>query len=104
MVDAILTADVAIGCTDSHHSRLAMSDLAFRYLLPSMGSGVCLEGSGGRVTGQIGQLVRMLAMDPCALCRELVDARAMAQEMMSADERSFDPDCFQRLATTPPRQ
>jgi molybdopterin/thiamine biosynthesis adenylyltransferase len=88
VIDAVLGADVALGCTDKQHSRLALSELAFRYLLPSIDCGVLLEGSGGKVTGQILQLVRFLTTDPCALCRRMTDSRRLTQELMSAEERA----------------
>lgn len=86
-VDLLVTADVAIGCTDRQHSRLALSDIATRYLLPAIDCGVLLEGDDGHVTGQIMQLVRFLPSDPCALCREMVNPVRVAQEMMSDQER-----------------
>lgn len=86
-VDAVVTADVALGCTDQQHSRLALSDLAFRYLVPSIDCGVVLEGEGGRITGQVAQFVRFLAADPCALCREMIVQVRLNQELMSEEER-----------------
>lgn len=87
VVDLLVTADIAIGCTDRQHSRLALSDIATRYLLPAIDCGVLLEGDEGHVTGQIMQLVRFLPSDPCALCRKMVDLVRVAQEMMSDQER-----------------
>lgn len=87
VVDALVSADVVLGCTDQQHSRLALSDLAFRYLLPSLDCGVVLEGKDGRVTGQVAQLVRFLAADPCALCQGMVEADRVKQELMSDEER-----------------
>ena len=82
-----MQADVALGCTDQHHSRLALSDLAFRYLVPAIDCGVRLEGQDGRVTGQVIQLVRFLAADACALCRDMTDFRRVGQELLSEAER-----------------
>jgi tRNA A37 threonylcarbamoyladenosine dehydratase len=87
VVDAVVTADVALGCTDKQHSRLALSDLAFRYLVPAIDCGVVLEGKQGRVTGQVAQFVRFLAADPCALCREMIVQYRLNQELMSSEER-----------------
>ncbi len=87
VVDAILTADLSLGCTDQQHSRLALSDLSVRYLVPSIDCGVAMEGSDGKVTGQIVQIVRFLASDPCALCRRMIDPPRLAQELMSQEER-----------------
>jgi tRNA A37 threonylcarbamoyladenosine dehydratase len=88
VVDAILAADVALGCTDQQHSRLALSDISLRYLLPAIDCGVMLEGANGKVNGQIVQLVRFLPLDPCALCREMIIPQRLAQELMSEQERA----------------
>lgn len=87
IVDAVAISDFAIGCTDQQHSRLALSDLAFRYLMPSIDCGVVLEGRDGNVTGQVAQFVRFLSADPCALCREMIIPARVAQELMSEDEK-----------------
>lgn len=87
VVDAIASADVAVGCTDSQHSRLALSDLALRYLVPAIDCGVLIEGADGRVTGQAAQFVRFLPADPCALCRGMIVPGRLAQELMSEAER-----------------
>lgn len=88
VTDAVVSADIALGCTDQQHSRLALSDLAFRYLVPSLDCGVVLEGKDGRVTGQVAQFVRFLAADACALCRGMIDSNRVMQELMSDEERS----------------
>ena len=89
VLDLLLSADIVIGCTDQQHSRLALSDLAVRYLLPAIDCGVLLEGDAGRVTGQIIQLARFLPSDPCASCRQMTSPVRLAQEMMSAEEREI---------------
>jgi len=87
VVDALVTADVALGCTDQQHSRLALSDIAIRYLIPAIDCGVLLEGKDGKVTAQVIQLVRLLAADPCVLCRGMINPTQIAQELMTDDER-----------------
>lgn len=87
IVDAVVEADVALGCTDQQHSRLSLSDLAVRYLLPSIDCGVMLEGGNGQVTGQIVQLVRFLSSDPCALCRNMISPHRLAGELMDEEEK-----------------
>jgi molybdopterin/thiamine biosynthesis adenylyltransferase len=88
IVDAVVCADLALGCTDQQHSRLALSDLAVRYLVPSLDCGVLLEGDDGHITGQIVQITRFLAADPCALCRHIIVSTRVAQELMSDSERA----------------
>ena len=88
VIDAVMSSNIALGCTDQQHSRLALSDLAFRYLVPTIDCGVVLEGKDGMITGQVGQFVRLLAADPCVLCRNMIDPRRVAQELMSGEERA----------------
>lgn len=87
VVDAVLSTDLLLGCTDSHHSRASFSDLAFRYLLPALDCGVALEGANGRVTGQITQLVRFLPEDPCVYCCGTINSVRLSMEMMSPEEQ-----------------
>ncbi len=87
VVDELVKADVVLGCTDQHHSRVALSDLSVRYLVPTIDCGVNLEGEGGRVSGQAVRLARFLAADPCVYCRRMVDPRRVSQELMSSEER-----------------
>lgn len=87
VLDAVVAADVVLGCTDNQHSRLALSDLALRYLVPCIDCGVMLEGAAGAVTGQIAQFVRFLPADPCALCRGMINPGRLAQELMPETER-----------------
>jgi len=86
-VDAVLSADAALGCTDTQHSRLALSDLSARYLLPAIDIGVSLEGANGTVTAQVAQFRRFLAADPCARCRGMIGQWRLNQELMSSEER-----------------
>jgi molybdopterin/thiamine biosynthesis adenylyltransferase len=88
VVDALLQADVVLGCTDQQHSRVALSDLAVRHLVPVLDCGVALEGHRGQITGQIVQLLRLLPSDPCVLCREMISPQRVSQELMSEDERT----------------
>ena len=88
VIDAVVTADVALGCTDQQHSRVALSDVVTRYLLPSFDCGVMLEGQNGKITGQIVQIIRFLSADACVLCRNLVVPARLAQELMSPNERT----------------
>lgn len=88
VMDELIHADIVLGCTDQHHSRLALSDAALRYILPTIDVGVDLEGADGRITGQVIQLVRMFSEDPCALCRRMIHSWKVAQELMPERERS----------------
>jgi molybdopterin/thiamine biosynthesis adenylyltransferase len=88
VVDAVVTADVMVGCTDQQHSRLALSDLARRYLIPAIDCGVLLEGKHGSVTAQVIQCIRFLPDDPCPLCRQMVVPAQLSQELMEPAERA----------------
>jgi molybdopterin/thiamine biosynthesis adenylyltransferase len=88
VVDSVVKADILLGCTDKQHSRLALSDIAFRYLVPALDCGVVIEGENGNITGQIAQFVRFLPSDACALCRNMVSPQRLSQELMSDEEKA----------------
>ena len=88
VVDALIEADVLLGCTDQHSSRLAISELAYRYLIPAIDTGVVLEGRDGRITAQVGQLVRFLPGDRCAICRGIIRPELISFELMDEDEKA----------------
>jgi molybdopterin/thiamine biosynthesis adenylyltransferase len=87
VIDHIITADAILGCTDQQHSRVALSDVVLRYLLPGIDCGVSLEGNDGKVSGQVIQLVRFLPTDPCVYCRGMVIDWKVAQELMAEEEK-----------------
>lgn len=92
VVDAVIRADLMVGCTDRQHSRLALSDIAVRYLVPAIDCAVALEGANGAVTAQVIQIVRFLSSDPCALCRGMIVPSTISQELMSEEERKLRQD------------
>ncbi len=87
IVDAVIRADLLLGCTDQHSSRLAVADVARRFAIPAIDIGGLIEGADGVVTGQLVQLVRFLPDDPCPRCRGMISEVRVAQELMSPDER-----------------
>ncbi|MGJ3263272.1 MAG: HesA/MoeB/ThiF family protein [Salinarimonas sp.] len=87
IVDAVIRADLLLGCTDQHASRLAVADIARRFAIPAIDIGGLIEGADGIVTGQLVQLVRFLPDDPCPRCRGMISEVRVAQELMSPAER-----------------
>ena len=98
VVDVVVTADIVIGCTDQQHSRLALSELGYRYLVPCIDCGVALEGEDGTITGQTIQLVSFGPDRACALCRKMVTSNRIAMELMSEEERQARIVAAQRAA------
>ncbi|MEA1672649.1 ThiF family adenylyltransferase [Nitrospirillum sp. BR 11163] len=92
VLDAVLQADVLMGCTDQHSSRMAVADIATRYLIPAVDCGGLIEGRDGIVTGQLVQIVRFLAADPCPRCRGMISATRVMQEMLPVVERLAPAD------------
>lgn len=88
VVEQLLACDIVLGCTDKHYSRVALSDISKRYLIPVIDVGVLMEGKNGAITGQIFQLNRLLPSDPCVYCRNMVDSQIVTQELMSAEEQN----------------
>jgi len=56
VLDELLKCDLVLGCTDTQHSRAALSDYATLYLLPCIDSAVLMRAKDGRITEQVGSL------------------------------------------------
>jgi hypothetical protein len=83
----LVQADLVLGCTDTAHSRVGLSELAYRYLVPVIDVGVQLDGRAGRVECEVAQFVSYMPGGPCAFCCDLVNSWALAVELMSEEER-----------------
>lgn len=88
VLDELLRCDALLGCTDSVHARVALSDFGKHYLLPSIDVGVEMNGEHERVTNQVAGVTLFKPDGPCAICDGLVDAGEMAAELMTEEERS----------------
>ncbi len=84
----LLRCDLLLGCVDTYHGRVALSDLAHHHLVPSIDIGIGMSGSGGRVTEQIVDLTRYSPDLPCAFCRKRINSAELAQELMTEEERA----------------
>ncbi|MBI3555744.1 MAG: ThiF family adenylyltransferase [Deltaproteobacteria bacterium] len=83
----ILQSSVILGCTDTEHGMVAVSELAYRYLVPAFQVNVALESKEKTLTGEILQFTRYLPGFACAFCRAQVDSWRLTAELMSEDER-----------------
>lgn len=84
----LATADVILGCTDTEHGRLLVSDLATRLLIPAIQINVAMEtNKHGALTGEIVHFTKYAPGLPCAYCRGQIDAQLLGQELMSPEER-----------------
>lgn len=87
VVDQLIACNLILGCTDLHSARVALSDIALRYLTPTIDVGVVMEGFDGRLTGQVIQINRLFPNDPCVYCRKMVNSQVVQQELMSPEEK-----------------
>lgn len=85
--DHIVGTDLLICCTDTNHSRTAVSELAYRYLVPAIDVGVVFESKNGLMTGEIGRITIYSPGAPCAYCLDLVDSWRATVELMSEVEK-----------------
>lgn len=86
-MDWLLRSDLVLGCTDTLHSRVALSEIAYRYLVPVIDTAVQLDGRDGAVTAEVMQFARYFPGAPCIYCRGLVDSAQLAFELMPEAER-----------------
>lgn len=89
VVHELLRCDLVLGCVDSYHGRVALSDLACHHLVPSIDVGIGMNGKDGRLTEQVVDLTRFTPDQPCAFCRDRVDSAELAQELMAEEERAL---------------
>ena len=73
VVNELLRCDLVLSCVDSYHGRVALSDLASHYLVPSLDIGIGMAGKDGRVTEQVVDFTQFTADLPCAFCRGRID-------------------------------
>jgi molybdopterin/thiamine biosynthesis adenylyltransferase len=85
--DHVVGTDLVICCTDSNHSRTAVGELAYRYLVPAIDVGVVFESKNGLITGEIGRVTIYSPGTPCAYCLGLVDSWRATVELMSEEEK-----------------
>jgi molybdopterin/thiamine biosynthesis adenylyltransferase len=87
VVDALLSCDIVVGCTDLHSSRVSLNELSIRYLVPVIDVGVSMEGNNGNITGQVIQINRLFPSEPCVYCRRMINPQIVSQELLSEEER-----------------
>jgi molybdopterin/thiamine biosynthesis adenylyltransferase len=85
--DHVVGTDLVICCTDTNHSRTAIGELAYRYLVPAIDVGVVFESENGFITGEIGRVTIYFPGAPCAYCLGLVDSWRATVELMSEEEK-----------------
>jgi molybdopterin/thiamine biosynthesis adenylyltransferase len=85
--DHVVGSDLLICCTDTNHSRTAISELAYRYLVPAIDVGVVFESKSGSITGEIARVTFYSPGEPCAQCLGLVDPWRATVELMSEEEK-----------------
>jgi molybdopterin/thiamine biosynthesis adenylyltransferase len=87
-INLLNQADLVLCCTDTNHSRVGLSELAYRYLVPVLDVGVLLEGVAGNVTAEVVQFTHYYPGGPCAYCRSLVNPWKLTAELMTEEEKA----------------
>lgn len=87
VIDELVRCDLLLGCVDSQHARVAESDFAQHFLLPSIDVGVRMAGIAGKVTEQVVDFTVFSPEHPCAYCGGRVNSAELAIELMTDVER-----------------
>ena len=83
----LLDADIVFGCTDDNAGRLVLSRIASYLLTPVIDCGVLLSsGPKGRLIGIDGRVTVLAPGAACLVCRNRIDLRRAAAEMLAQDE------------------
>lgn len=84
----LVECELIFGCTDSQVGKVLVSNLALRNLVPAVHVNVAMETKLGRLHAEIAQVIRYGPELPCVYCRNLVNVRLLAQELMTEKERA----------------
>jgi molybdopterin/thiamine biosynthesis adenylyltransferase len=80
--------DVVFGCTDDNAGRLILSRLATYFVVPVIDCGVLLSsGSAGALTGIDGRVTTLIPGQACLVCRNRVDLKRAAADLLTPGER-----------------
>lgn len=84
----LLSYDLVFGCTDDNAGRLVLSRIATYLLTPVIDVGVLLSSdNNGSLTGIDGRITTLAPGTACLVCRDRVDTRRAAAELMTPGER-----------------
>jgi len=85
------SADLVVCCTDSHASRVVLSEFVAQYAvtLVEMGVEVQPDSAGARAGGGV-RIVR--PGDPCLLCARVIDPALVREELLTDRERDDEAD------------
>jgi hypothetical protein len=83
-----ISSDLILNCTDQNHSRAFLSELAYKYLVPTLQVNVAIERTKDGVGGEPIHFTRYRPGLPCAWCQEPAAQFAwkVAAELMSPAE------------------
>ena len=89
----LVESDVVFGCTDDNAGRLVLSRIATYLLTPVIDCGVLLSsGPTGILEGIDGRVTVLAPGAACLVCRDRVDLRRAAAEMLEPGERQLRTD------------
>jgi molybdopterin/thiamine biosynthesis adenylyltransferase len=85
---ALTNVDLVFGCTDDNAGRAVLSRLASYLLTPVIDCGVLLSATGdGVLVGVDGRVTVLAPGNACLICRDRIDLRRAAAELLTPDER-----------------
>jgi molybdopterin/thiamine biosynthesis adenylyltransferase len=89
----LTSCDVVYGCTDDNAGRLVLSRLATYLLTPVIDCGVLLTSdSADQLVGIDGRVTVLSPGQACLVCRNRIDLRRAAAELLAPDERKRRAD------------
>ncbi|MBV2168814.1 MAG: ThiF family adenylyltransferase [Bdellovibrio sp.] len=83
----LIECDVIFGCTDTQVGKVLISNIATQFLIPTVHLNVAMETDGKKLRGQVIQINQYAPGRSCVYCRDIVNVRLLAQELMSESER-----------------
>ncbi len=75
--------DAVFGCTDKHAPRGILVQLALRYLIPVIDTGVKIDSADGTIKGVTGRATTLLPGEACLFCRGRISSDIIRLEALS---------------------
>jgi molybdopterin/thiamine biosynthesis adenylyltransferase/proteasome lid subunit RPN8/RPN11 len=89
IAERLTAADLIFGCTDDNAGRLVLSRFATWLLTPLIDVGVLLtSGADGSLEGIHGRVTTVGPGNACLVCRNRIDLKRAAAELMTPEERT----------------
>ncbi len=89
--ERLIGCDFIFICTDNHLSRLKVTQLCYRHLIPAIDIGVAIATKNGNIESISGRVQMIAPGLPCLMCTNSINPDAIRREALSEEQKKADP-------------